>query len=111
MRVNIESETSIMITTLVLISRMPKKLIAAPFPPPPPPNDGAPPAPNDVPAPPALIMVRGAVSDVLISGRGGKVTFDRPVVYAFWDCGRGADRCHFLLQLNAMLERAFAWIG
>ncbi len=34
-RVNIESETSIMITTLLLVSRIPKKLIAAPLPVPP----------------------------------------------------------------------------
>ena len=57
-----------MITTLVLMSRMPKKLIAVPLPPPPPPNEVVALAPNATPAPPALIMVRGALSGVLISG-------------------------------------------
>ena len=79
-----------MITTLVLMSRMPKKLIAVPFPPPPPPNDGAPLAPKAAPAPPALIMVRGALSAVLISGIGGKVTFARPVVRTRFGTAGGA---------------------
>ena len=57
-------------------------------------------------------MVRGALSAVLISGSGGKVTFARPVVRTrFGTAGGALTDCHFFLQLNAMFERAFARVG
>ncbi len=69
-----------MITMLVLRSRMPKKLIGVPPPPPPPPPPAAPAGPKAFPVPPALIMLRGALSGLLISGIGGSVTLEMPVV-------------------------------
>jgi hypothetical protein len=59
-----------MMTTLVLMSRMPKKLICEPLPPRPPPNDEPPLGPKAAPATSCLVTQMASEKTVPMMGGG-----------------------------------------